>query len=540
MTNFKFKVVVAYTDGSHVAGVGDHSGGTGSGIHAYAYNVPPTEQHKLLCEKNNVKYIEDKVVPVLELSESIGDEAYSNIPKKDIKNNPISINDLELTLIELSWPQFPTTANVGELNAFIALMTSEIEADKYYVYVDSTYLMDPINKGWLSNWKKNNWTNSSGAVKNKELWVKIDEIMAKNGKKVEIRKIKGHSGRLGNDLADNLAGLGSNTAINEINREGHSGASLLPKWTIEKYTAGAGEVIVEDVTVGNRKPKKVKDEEKFIPTPLRQKYLYGYGGEKTPVVELQGEQWFRFYGGDHAKVKDDRLLLGKAYPDSIQYVTFMQNDCTTVSDLINECHERTWEGVPLMYRCNLVYMINGTFVNQQKFNRRFIDNKSDFSTLTYLKDYNELMFDENNWVVVANKPPMLSYRAMDLSDTLTNWYKDFLDTEYKGNKKYGVKDITNQFFILGKPTKFYRDIDKFIKLMAPVPGTDKEIDVILPKNIAIPERRYLNSLAKEGDLKIYLVTRRETKNAFKFFIVLETEDFKQLIISYYSSLRIHG
>jgi len=66
-----------------------------------------------------------------------------------------------------------------------------------------TYVMDGITS-WIENWKKNNWKNASKKdVKNKDLWVELDNPTDKHSIKWEW--VKGHSGDYGNEIADKLA-----------------------------------------------------------------------------------------------------------------------------------------------------------------------------------------------------------------------------------------------------------------------------------------------------------------------------------------------
>ena len=58
---------------------------------------------------------------------------------------------------------------------------------------------------WMANWKQNGWhtTNKKKAVKNIDLWQKLDELTQKH----EIRWIwvKGHNGHAENERCDALA-----------------------------------------------------------------------------------------------------------------------------------------------------------------------------------------------------------------------------------------------------------------------------------------------------------------------------------------------
>ena len=549
----ELKTIVAYTDGSDIAGHADHVGGTGSGIHAYGYNIPIGEQALAIYKQRKMPELLLDYAVVDELPECIGDREYKNLTKNNQEVKSISINDLDIMLMECYHPQLKATSQVGELIAFVNAIKCPIKAtEEYIILTDSMYLKQGI-EDWMEGWKKKGWTKSTGGpIGNVTIWKEIYSIvqdLKHRGIRLSIVKIKGHSDRFGNDEADRLAGKGSSTAVNLGADDGSTPSDYLPMWEIAPYeindevleSSGENEEDTsEEVEVVIKKPKKIKDEDKLLPLLLRQKYLYTIGGEEIPQFKIGGENLYRYYGGDHAKSKDDRLLLGKAYPDAIQYITFVSEKTPILDKLTEETHNRTWDNIPMMYRSNLVYLVNGTFLNQERFNQRFVYS-DDMEDLVYNNLYNELYMDEKNWLTVAVRPPMLSLRAFDLADRFTDWFRDLVKSKYKSTPKMGVSDITDLFFEgdKAKPTNFYRAIDKACKLKAPIPGTDKTIDITTPRDIAIPNRTYLNKLAKHN-LKMYLVTRRETNNAFRYYILLDSDLGKQMVASYYSSLRVYG
>ena len=105
--------------------------------------------------------------------------------------------------IELSGGDKDTTNNRMEIMAAIKALE---EIDKNYeitLYTDSNYVKDGITS-WISNWKKNNWkTASKKDVKNKELWMRLDEAI--KDKNINWVWVKGHAGNAGNEQADYLA-----------------------------------------------------------------------------------------------------------------------------------------------------------------------------------------------------------------------------------------------------------------------------------------------------------------------------------------------
>ncbi|MGB1531054.1 MAG: ribonuclease HI [Gammaproteobacteria bacterium] len=107
--------------------------------------------------------------------------------------------------------QANTTNNQMELSAAIEGLAILKEPCNVELFTDSKYVMDGITQ-WIQNWKKNNWrTAAKKDVKNKELWQKLDKLIAHH--QVQWRWVKGHSGDAGNEAADLLANKGIDSIL---------------------------------------------------------------------------------------------------------------------------------------------------------------------------------------------------------------------------------------------------------------------------------------------------------------------------------------
>ncbi len=102
--------------------------------------------------------------------------------------------------------ELETTNNRMELTAAIAALNVLKGPRDVILHTDSKYVMDGINE-WMPNWKKRGWkTTAKKPVKTKDLWVALDEAVARH--KIDWRWVKGHDGNPGNEKADELANLG--------------------------------------------------------------------------------------------------------------------------------------------------------------------------------------------------------------------------------------------------------------------------------------------------------------------------------------------
>ena len=99
-----------------------------------------------------------------------------------------------------------TTNNEMELTAAIKGLEFFNSPTDLDLYTDSKYVMDGIND-WIHNWKRNGWkTANKKPVKRSNLWIELDKLNSFHD--VKWYWVKGHSGDVGNDMADELANQG--------------------------------------------------------------------------------------------------------------------------------------------------------------------------------------------------------------------------------------------------------------------------------------------------------------------------------------------
>lgn len=96
-----------------------------------------------------------------------------------------------------------TTNNQMELTAAIMALEALDKPSKITIVTDSSYVKDGITK-WIFGWKKNGWkTSAKKAVKNEELWKRLEKATKQHD--VNWEWIKGHAGHIENEQADELA-----------------------------------------------------------------------------------------------------------------------------------------------------------------------------------------------------------------------------------------------------------------------------------------------------------------------------------------------
>ena len=112
---------------------------------------------------------------------------------------------------ELYGAQNNTTNNRMELKSAIEGLRAIKEKSQVALYTDSQYVKNGIND-WLRRWVSNGWkTANNKAVKNQDLWIEVHQECQRHD--ISWHWVKGHSGLLGNERADQLAQLGCQSLL---------------------------------------------------------------------------------------------------------------------------------------------------------------------------------------------------------------------------------------------------------------------------------------------------------------------------------------
>lgn len=115
---------------------------------------------------------------------------------------------------EICGGELATTNNRMELIAAIEALNALKRPCRVELHTDSQYVRNGISE-WLRIWKARGWrTTSKGAVKNEDLWRRLDEARTRHD--VDWRWVKGHNGHPLNERADALARKGMLETLGEI------------------------------------------------------------------------------------------------------------------------------------------------------------------------------------------------------------------------------------------------------------------------------------------------------------------------------------
>ncbi len=99
------------------------------------------------------------------------------------------------------------TNNQAELKAILRAIdyTQSHKENTYLIYSDSAYCVNICNN-WIFTWAKNDWKNSKKkTIENVNLIKYLYEYLIIDFNNFQVLKTSGHSGVIGNELADALA-----------------------------------------------------------------------------------------------------------------------------------------------------------------------------------------------------------------------------------------------------------------------------------------------------------------------------------------------
>jgi len=103
---------------------------------------------------------------------------------------------------EIAGGERSTTNNRMELTAAIRGLETLKRPCAVIVHTDSQYLKNGVTS-WMPNWKRRNWGRKGGALKNVDLWQRLDALTETH--QVEWRWVRGHAGDYFNERCDELA-----------------------------------------------------------------------------------------------------------------------------------------------------------------------------------------------------------------------------------------------------------------------------------------------------------------------------------------------
>ena len=112
---------------------------------------------------------------------------------------------------EISGSAKSTTNNIMELTAAVVALKQLKKPCEVVLISDSQYLVKGMTQ-WIKGWAKKGWiTASKQPVKNKEIWLELDQLNKVH--KISWKWVRAHQGHAENERCDLLA----NMAVDKMN-----------------------------------------------------------------------------------------------------------------------------------------------------------------------------------------------------------------------------------------------------------------------------------------------------------------------------------
>lgn len=405
----------------------------------------------------------------------------------------------------------PVTNNKAELTAFIKSLKAArfLKDKKPIIYLDSQYVKKPVETKGLQRWKQRQWIKSDGQpVKNKPYWEEI--IVSLNGLTPELHWVKGHSGDVGNDAADEGATAGVDYSIagtvDKVFVKVNSGKDKVP---LALYQLFGAEVPDRDPEVKVKKAKVEPPHSMLMCSRII----------ATSDRNYQTYDEFKVYYQATYNDKDDIKARNFGKPDAncAMAISYLKTEEVVISELLTKQRAYLPSGMikPIIIGWDKVKTstswpdyVSGINVEALVFGKHFDGNLGDKLILQYL-DRPRLAMD--------------GIEALNLMDAL---FRTFHKKQFTGE----VIDLTETLFtatVNNKGVTKYvanKDVADTEPVMVKVKHACNKDARVIPR-LHMPDRNGLNRVAKAAkeEVKAYMLVTDITKFSYRFYIILEID-----------------
>lgn len=384
----------------------------------------------------------------------------------------------------------PSTNNVAELlGAVYAFeLAIDLKLKSAHFFLDSKYVLDGMKD--VEKWVRNGWRRADGEpVKNSDIWKRLHALRLKmlDMMTVQFTWVKGHSGELGNEMADMWATAG-------------------------RYAGQRDDLDHHNVFLSS--PKKYWQPDNDYHRFFAESYWYFNATEPTTI---DGKTVYHL--GNHGK---DRSDFGKPKAETTMSVVAIPTAEPTLEILRRECHAMDGD-IGSVYTAVL-----GTVLRPISFGRL---NAHGCAYLGKERDGLDIIDPEKRLLAQTMMPTFQAYRGMDELLILENVLREFSRPEGLGGNKR-LTDITGLLYeevVVKKKTevklKLSNDETTSLDAVATYHSNTKNCDatakVVLTSGLDMPKRNTLSALA-DSDTKVYLITWPEdcALDAFRYATII--------------------
>lgn len=478
--------MVLYTDG----GCKPSRGIGGYGVHGYTYADVPAKQgtgNKQARPSKDGYIMGETGVPDITVMEYI-DAVGSIIPE--------------------------STNNVAEIRAAMKAFDIINEKDIKHVLIlmDSDYTRKGL-QGMADRWRSNGWLRQDGGpVANQELWqallAKRDEAAAK-GIVVELRYVEGHSGDLGNDLAD--------------------------EWADKGIMAGRNDILLDEVIYSSGKGywNTSADTNRLFSQPN-----WYFNSKQTSIDPATGHAVYHL-----GEPREDDELLGKKMADAaFSVVHLFEPD--PILELIRRVHSETdvlLYGNPVLGRLDSIFQ-KSVLADLLRFGDKFIARDFHNGQLHICDGKDPI----GVLLTKELRPARKAFAAMDTLGVMeTVLRRHFQADPASFQVSTDITPILYETTTSGKTetTKLKGTItqaDRTLPVTASYKKPDGslgEIKLVLTMGYDLPDRNTLAALAGR-DTKVSVAVWPESHQAVNYATIVETKDGYGIWCAPYSNLQL--
>lgn len=408
-----------------------------------------------------------------------------------------------------------STNNAAEVTAFIKALEIALAkgATKVFIRADSNYTLEGYSK-YMHGWARSNWQRRDGnPIPNCDLWKKLYELsgeIKKHGVEVQCRHVKGHSGHLGNEIADSLATAGVISGFNHYFEE------------VIQFNEPKG---YWSATRGNNR---------FLTHP----FCYF---STQDHVSTHTEDGRRIYYTGKIK-RTDLELIGKKISDSSLAICYLQEPDPAMEVMVS-AFKSMGEGIHQGLLIGDMSSVLKPDLREQLI--RFKDR-------LLVKDYSNrrVVFGKSDELLGEEAyPPRLSFRLVDTLDQLERMFKSYLSGSTNLVTVTEITDILYERDNSGKS----KDKPGVVKLKSSLkPGHQSitvpvnytrgsgglgVVDLVLTLDQDIPDRNTLAALADDG-IKVTVITWPESEKAIRYATVIEVNGDAAIWAGAYANLKL--
>lgn len=404
------------------------------------------------------------------------------------------------------------TNNEAELLAAVNALrfARDRELKSILIYTDSAYVCDGLND-WLETWIAKGWVKQDGSeVVNRALWEELlaeKNALSEKGIEISINWVRGHSGDLGNSMADLLATRGVFLARKGIDDKICTVADGKGYWNIK-------------VDVNRMLSKSCWYFNTNVGDTMRSpdgRYVYHLGA----------------HGNDDS-------MLGKRMSDSSFSVVYLSKP-EPVLETVRSYQDSMTDGIMqsvIVGRLSAL-MTPRHYHDILTYGDRHLD--------TTPKRI-DLINAENVPLTNEMRPARLAYRAVDMLVALESLLEEYVATQDDGKRHFIVTDITDQLFDVEVSTKGKKTCKLKKEIGTDVKYIEAEIDYDtqdnkgslkskLLLNMDLPSRNTLSAIASQCPT-VKVITWPESPKAFRIASIVECGEDIGIWSSIHSNLRV--